>query len=244
VRPRALRPPPDRPGGSHAAQHAGVLVPWANSVVEGELPRWAGTSVVWHYARLVPPSRGTSLDEGFLAGLLAAVPAALAQLEALPLERVYLACTSAAFMLPGDARAATARASVPVITAFDAILAVLRESHAVRIVLLTPYPAEVCDREAEMFREQGLTVTGHAALDLSDGYATIEPGRIEAMTRKVGGQAIEDAQAVVLSCTGWPTWGLADTLAKELGRQILSSNLAIATHALQASTGDGDAGLC
>ena len=29
------------------ALHAGVLVPWANSVVEAELPRWAGTSVIW-----------------------------------------------------------------------------------------------------------------------------------------------------------------------------------------------------
>src|SRR6266702_8826436 len=88
------------------AQHAGVLVPWANSVVEAELPRWAGTSVIWHYARLVPPSGGTALDEGFLSGLLAAVPAAVAQLAALPLERVYLACTSAAFMLPDQATTA------------------------------------------------------------------------------------------------------------------------------------------
>jgi hypothetical protein len=55
------------------------MVPWAYSIVEAELPRWAGTSVVWHYTRLVPPSGGTASDANFLAGLIAAVQNALAQ---------------------------------------------------------------------------------------------------------------------------------------------------------------------
>ena len=37
--------------------HAGVLVPWANIVVEAELHRAPGSSVTWHYAQLVPASR-------------------------------------------------------------------------------------------------------------------------------------------------------------------------------------------
>ena len=102
MQPQERQPPRERRPARRRVQHAGVLVPWANSVVEAELPRWAGTSVTWHYARLVPPSLGTALDEDFLAGLLAAVPAALGQLAALPLQRVYLACTSAAFVFPGQ----------------------------------------------------------------------------------------------------------------------------------------------
>ena len=229
--------PPDRRSVGRRVQHAGVLVPWANLVVEAELPQWAGRQVAWHYARLVPPSGGTALDQDFLAGLLMAVPAALGQLAALPLERVYLACTSAAFMLPSRAKAAVAGAGVPVVTAFDAIIAALRQRQAGRIVLLTPYPERVCEAEAGMFRDHGITVTGRATLNLTDGYSAIEPGQIWDLARQVSMQAVEQAQVIVLSCTGWPTLGLEKMLAPELGKEVLSSNRAIVTHALRASGG-------
>jgi maleate isomerase len=226
--------PPETRDPRHRVQHAGVLVPWANSVVEAELPCWAGRSVIWHYARLVPPSGGTALDEGFLSGLLTAAPAALDQLAALPLQRVYLACTSAAFMFPRQARNVAAGARIPVVTAFDAILAALQQRRAGRIVLATPYPAKVSDAEADMFWECGITVTGHATLDSSDGYAEIAREQIRALTRQAGSRAIKEAQAIVLSCTGWPTFGLEKVLRRELGVEVISSNGAIAAHAIQA----------
>jgi maleate isomerase len=234
MQPQERQQPRERRPERRRVQRAGVLVPWANSVVEAELPRWAGTSVAWHYARLVPPSRGTALDEDFLAGLLAAAPAALGQLAALPLQRVYLACTSAAFMFPGQAQTAAAGTRVPVVTAFDAILAALRQWHCNRIVLLTPYPAKVCEAEADTFGNHGITVTGHATLNLRDGYSAIGPGQIQDLARRAGTPAVEEAQAIVLSCTGWPTWGLEKVLAREHGKRVVSSNLAVVTHALQA----------
>lgn len=233
-----LGPSPDRGGTRRCALHAGVLVPWANSVVEAELPRWAGNSVVWHYARLVPSSRATALDEKFLAGLLGAAPAALRELAALRLCRVYLACTSAAFMLPGKVASAIEGSPVPVITAFDAITALLRQRGVDRIVLLTPYPERICEAEAEMFSACGIVVTGRASLDLEDGYAVISTGQIRALARQVGARPIEEAQAIVLSCTGWPTFGLAARLQRQFGRDVISSNLAIAMHAQQLSEGE------
>jgi maleate isomerase len=235
--PQPATPPPD-PRGGHGAEHAGVLVPWANLVMEAELPRWAGTSVAWHYARLVPASRGTALDEEFLGGLLAAVPAALEQLAALPLAGVYLGCTSAGFMLPDQATNAAACAELPVVTAFDAILAALRQRRATRILLLTPYPEPVCDTEAATFADRGIVVTGRATLNLRDGYAAIEPGQICELARRAGRRAAEEAQVIVLSCTGWPTFGLDKMLGRQLGCDVVSSNRAIALHALQGDAGE------
>ena len=236
---QSLGLPPDRGGSSRRTLHAGVLVPWANSVVEAELPRWAGSSVVWHYARLVPSSRVTALDEEFLAGLLAAAPAALGELAALPISRVYLACTSAAFMLPDQAAAALAGAQVPVITAFDSITAVLRQRGVDRIALLTPYPPRICQAEAEIFHTCGITVTARASLDLRDGYAAIDTGQIQALARQVSTGAMEEAQAIVLSCTGWPTFGLVAGLRRQFGKDVISSNLAIVAHALQPGNEEG-----
>jgi maleate isomerase len=221
MQPQERQPPRERRPERRRVQHAGVLVPWANSVVEAELPRWAGTSVAWHHARLVPASLGTAL-------------AALGQLAALPLQRVYLACTSAAFVFPGQAQTATAGSRVPVVTAFDAILAALRQWHCDRIVLLTPYPAKVCEAEADTFASHGVAVTGHATLNLRDGYAAIDRGQIRDLARRADTRAVEEAQAIVLSCTGWPTWGLEKVLAQTYGKKVVSSNLAVATHALQA----------
>jgi maleate isomerase len=233
-------PDPTRPDGPTVGTvglHAGVLVPWANSVVEAELPRWAGASVVWHYARLVPPCRSTALDEDFLAGLLAAAPAALGQLAGLNLRSVYLACTSAAFIFPGQTRSVAAGAQVPVITAFDAIVDALQRRGAGRIVLLTPYPADICEAERSRFDSQGIAVTAHASLCMTDGYAAVGESQIQELAIQVGLRATKEAQAIVLSCTGWPTFGLVERLRRQLGRPVISSNLAIARHALRAAGG-------
>jgi len=44
--------------------HFGVLVPWANMAMEAELPCIFPRQVVWHFARLVLPSRTTAIDRG------------------------------------------------------------------------------------------------------------------------------------------------------------------------------------
>lgn len=218
-----------------APLHAGVLVPWANSVVEAELPRWALGKVVWHYSRLVPPSRGTALDEGFLAGLLDAVPAALGQLAALRLRTVYLACTSAAFMLPGHVREAISGNSFPTVTAFDAVVAALRERCASRIVLLTPYPPAVTKTEVVMLGNAGITVIDYASLGLGDGYANIGPEQVGTLASRISDGAAREAQAIVLSCTGWPTDESVSPLQRRFGRPVISSNLAIVMHALRSA---------
>jgi maleate isomerase len=141
-------------------------------------------------------------------------------------------------MLPGLAKTAAAGTYVPVVTAFDAILAALQQQEARRIVLLTPYPEEICETEANTFRNCGITVTGHATLNMTDGYAAIKPGEVRDLVKRVSPRAVEEAQTIVLSCTGWPTFGLGKVLARELGKEILSSNRAIATHALQAGRGN------
>jgi maleate isomerase len=209
------------------------LVPWANAVVETELHRITGIRVAWHYARLVPSSRSTGLDERFLTGLLEAVPAALVQLSALRLQRTYLACTSAAFMYPELARSAGQDAGVVLVSAFDAIIAALSGLAARRIVLLTPYPEEVTRAEALLFARCGVTVTATASLDLDDGYDTVTPGQVQELIHTIRSDAVEAADAVVLSCTGWPTFDLIPDIRRNVGKPVISSNLAIGLHALE-----------
>ena len=219
------------PPGNGAPVHAGVLIPWANAVVEAELHRWTGNAVIWHYSRLVPSSGTTALDAGFLTELLDSVPAALAQLSALPLQRVYLACTSAAFMYPERAGSSARHARVAVVSAFDAITAVLSEHGASRVVLLTPYPQDVTDTEARMFGQCGIAVTACASLGLDDSYWGVTRDQIGELVGKISDEAMGKAEAIVLSCTAWPTFGPIRALRRRLGKPVISSNLAMAWHA-------------
>ncbi|MGI5232525.1 maleate cis-trans isomerase family protein [Actinoallomurus sp. CA-142502] len=221
---------------ARTAAHAGVLVPWANTVVEAELPSFAGEAVAWHYARLVPASQDTALTENFLAGLVEAVPQTVHQLSKLPLEQIYLACTSAAFTRPDRVRdiviEAEATMPVPIVTAFDAIVVALRRIGASRTVLATPYPDEVTVCEATQFDAEGIGVIALGCLGLADGYADIPDGQVAALVTGLGKKALREADAVVLSCTGWPTSAVARRLRRQIGKPVITSNLAIAQHAL------------
>jgi maleate isomerase len=121
---------------------------------------------------------------------------------------------------------------VQLVSAFDAITAALACLHVARVALLTPYPDEVTATEAARLTEAGFSVTCAAGLGLGDGYGTVTPRQITELARSVGSAVISNADAVVLSCTGWPTLSLIPELERELGRPVVSSNLAIGRHAL------------
>jgi maleate isomerase len=118
-------------------------------------------------------------------------------------------------------------------TAFDAILVALQELSARRIILLTPYPAEVTVTEAAMFSADGVAVAAWACLGLDDGYGLITHRQVKELISSVSHAAIEEADAIVLSCTGWPTFDLIPGLRQSLGMPVISSNLAIGMHALR-----------
>jgi maleate isomerase len=196
----------------------------ANTVVEAELPRLGLDRVIFHYARLVPASRTTSLDQRFLRELASAVPASLEEVSRLPLATTLLACTSAGFI--EDA------VSLPVASAFDALVATLNRISIDRIVLVAPYPRWLTTIEVRAFMDQGITVTAESSLDRVDEYSRISPAEIWSLIAQIDRSELARAQAIVLSCTGWPTLDLLGELEDSFGMVVLSSNLAMAIHAM------------
>ena len=205
----------------------GVLVPWANTIVEAELPRLGLDRVVFHYARLVPASRTTGLDHRFLRELASAVPASLEELSRLPLATTLLACTSAGFIEEVVA--------LPVASAFDALVTTLNRMSIDRIVLVAPYPRWLTAIEVRTFMERGIVVVAQASLDRDDGYSRVSSAEIRSLIAQIGQAELTRAQAIVLSCTGWPTLDLLGELEDSFGMVALSSNLAMAIHAMTSS---------
>ncbi|WP_241778572.1 hypothetical protein [Streptomyces sp. AcH 505] len=208
----------------------GMLLPWANQVVETELPLLGLRHTVFHHARLVPASRTTAVDDSFWHGLREAAAGAMDSMRHLPLDLTLLACTSAGFsggppLPPG------------VVTAFDALIETLRAGGASRVVLATPYPQEVTDAEAASLEEAGIQVTDQVCLGMTDGYPDVTSENIHAMFHRLSPCSVRAADAAVLSCTGWHTLRLLPELEREFGIPVLSSNVAMALHAARPVIG-------
>ncbi|MDT0344127.1 aspartate racemase/maleate isomerase family protein [Streptomyces litchfieldiae] len=208
----------------------GILLPWANVAVEAELPRLGLVNTVFHHARLVPAARGTAIDASFWEGLCAASLDAVDSLSHVPLDSVILACTSAGF-------AEGCPLPIGVVTAFDALVDTLAISNLHRVVLVTPYPAAVTRAESAALAEAGISVLAGVGLGLVDGYPDVTRDQVRALVNQLPAAAVREADAVVLSCTGWHTLSLISALQRRLGRPVLSSNLAIGLMAARISAG-------
>lgn len=108
----------------------------------------------------------------------------------------------------------------------------LHRLKASRVVLLTPYPAALTEREANALTATGIEVAASGSLDLRAGFADVEPGAISKMLKVVDPSAVGAADAIVLSCTAWPTLATACDLEDRLGRPVISSNIAMALNAV------------
>ena len=212
--------------------HVGVMVPWANQAVERELADLRPKHLHWHFARLVPANLGTALDDDFLTGLIRAVPGALAQLSRLPLAESYVACTSAGFSFGLEFAAATASAPRPCLSAFDAVIETLRLLNAKQVVLVTPYPISVGAKEEEAFVAEAIAVTQGYHLGEADNYPEILQSTVLKAIDSVSSNAIEHADAIVLSCTGWLTLEALEVAQQRYGKPVISSNLAMVLSAV------------
>jgi maleate cis-trans isomerase len=93
------------------------------------------------------------------------------------------------------------------------------------IAVGTPYLDWVTESEVRFFEAAGFRVAATASLGLEDGHA------MAALTeREVGDLARRvnhpEADAIFLSCTDLPTVGVIARLEAELGKPVVSSNLA------------------
>ena len=216
--------------GSNRTVRVGVLLPWANVAVETELPRLGLMHTVFHHARLVPESLSTAVDDTFWNGLRKAAAGALDSLSHVPLDAVVLACTSAGFtggpgMPPG------------VVTAFDALVGTLTSARLGRVVLATPYPSPVTAAESDALVKAGVDVLAHVSLGLDDGYPRVGTEEVRALVGSLPEKAVQAADAVVLSCTGWHTLPIVRDVEQATGKPVITSNLAIGLLAARLSAG-------
>jgi maleate isomerase len=101
-----------------------------------------------------------------------------------------------------------------------------------RVCLLTPYPIEFGRHEELELIGRGIEIVCAAHLNIQKAYCTITSEELTVALDRWRKTAIDVADAVVLSCTAWPTLRAIQILEAQLLKPVISSNLAIAVSAL------------
>ena len=158
------------------------------------------------------------------------------------LDVVAFGCTSGAMVIGEDTvakRIREARPGIACTTPITAALAAMHQLNAKRIALLTPYVRSVSDWMAHYINERGVSI--HRAGSFEHGNDN-EVARIDARSIAEAASAMADddsVDAVFVSCTSLRVIDNIQSLEKTIGKPVLSSNQAMAWHALRlAGVGD------
>jgi maleate isomerase len=213
----------------------GIVAPH-DLALDRELWRWMPDSVALYITRTPPleVAVSTELAEALRDGdALARACEEVA--EADPGVTAYL-CTSASFIhgLAGEAelrtlmeRAGARRA----ITTSGALLEALAALGARRVAVATPYDAELTARLAAFLGEAGHQVVGTSRLELRGHIWRVSAASVRELVEAL---PLDDADAVVISCTNLPTHDVLPQLEEAIDRPVVSANLATMWAALRA----------
>lgn len=210
----------------------GMMLPSSNTLAEPQFAAMMPAGLSMHTTRL-------RLNDGRNAlGMLERLEEGVQLMADAQVDRLIFHCTAVSMHspeIPGEiARRVAAVTQIPLTITSEAIVEALRTLGATKIVLMTPYPQEVNDREVAFLRSRGVTVLQERGLGLSGGVAmsAIEPER---WFRETVAMRRPDADAYFLSCTTIRSVEVIDALEAELGKPVLTSNQAVLWRALRES---------
>lgn len=212
----------------------GVMLPSVNTVGEPQLIAMLPRGVSLHFTRL----KLTGSKEEELLGMTERVEEAAALLADAEPQRILFHCTAVTTMNPAiveNLRQRMSRASgLPAVITSEALIAAFRALEARRIVMITPYIAEVNLREAAFLQHHGVAVLRQHGLGLPGGkeFATIEPSE---WYRLAMAHRDADADAYFLSCAQTRTAEVIEALEYDLDRPVVTSNQAALWYCLRES---------
>lgn len=217
----------------------GLITPPTNTVNEAEWNRLvpAGVTVHSHRMPLHPPGLGEAAQEALLRDILANV-GILAQAA---VDVVAYACTAGSMVTPAQSLpdAATRRSGIAVVTTAAAIVAALRHLGITRVSIATPYHDALNAHEVAFLAGHGIETLAIAGLGLGangpSDYPQIARTPLERVAELAAQVHRPDAQALLITCTDFPSLPLIPELEHRFSIPVLSSNSATLFAALRTA---------
>ncbi len=220
-------------GISHRAR-IGVVLLEADQTIEPEFATFRLPGVGFYHARI--PSE-PEINPDTLKAMDDRLPAAASQLPTeFGFKAIGYACTSAATVIGPDRVAASIRRHHPAALVTDPITATIeafKDLGVDRIGVVTPYSANVTGPVLDVLEASGIEVTGAGSFLVENDFdvARLTPESVAEGIRAIDRSATCDGFFV--SCTNVRLFDQVDALESELGRPVVSSNLALGWHLLR-----------
>ncbi|MFQ5681823.1 MAG: hypothetical protein ACE5HC_00990 [Candidatus Binatia bacterium] len=211
----------------------GLIIPSSNRLTEPQFQHYACPGVSVHVTRL----RMTGKWHRPLTELREAVASAAGLLSDVKPGVIVFHCTASSMEagLAGEeavVKLVQSAAGCPALTTGQAITEALSRLRVRKLVLVSPYVKETSQSEIRYLQEAGFEVIHNVALGLSgsDEYIAVKP---EQWKEIVYGNARNEAEGYLLSCTNTTTVEVIDELEAFLKRPIVTSNQATLWACLQ-----------
>lgn len=220
--------PPD------AGRRVGLIVLETDLTMERDFARLThGTGVDVFANRIAfgnPITRDTlaALESGLTDAAAALIPEA-------PFDVVHFGCTSASAVIGDAGVAAAIRAAKPgaeVLNPMIAAEAALAALGIHRLSILTPYTPEISRPVGDRFAAQGHAIDQFTCWGLEDDRDMARV-RTDVVVREAVAAMHPDSDALFISCTAVPAAQVVNAIEAELGRPVVTSNLAAAWMALR-----------
>jgi maleate isomerase/arylmalonate decarboxylase len=208
----------------------GLITPPTNTVNEAEWREMMPKGVTFHTHRM--PLHADTTSEAGKAALMADLQAAFAMLKPAGVDAIAYACTAGSMINPVDAlpEMLSETMAVAAVTTSAAIIRALKTLGIVNLSVATPYAQQLNDHETEFLRENGFTVSRIAGLGIGQNgpeeYIQIARTPLQDVAAHVRAAFADGSDALLITCTDFPTLPLIADLERQLGVPVITSNQA------------------
>jgi maleate cis-trans isomerase len=217
----------------------GLITPPTNTVNEAEWQRMMPEGVTFHTHRMVLHPDTTSAEGK--AHLMRDLETVFAMLKQARVDTIAYACTAGSMINPVESlpQHLTQATGVTAVTTSAAIIRALKALGCRRISVATPYHDRLNHHEIDFLQENGFEVAKLIGLGIGAGgpseYVRIAETPLEQIEALVAECFVEGSDALLITCTDFPTLPLIDRLEKRYGVPVVTSNQATFWASLRAS---------
>lgn len=211
----------------------GLIVPTTNTVNEAEWRRMAPPEISFSLVRMPLHHEAEALH--------ADLGRAISKLQEHAPDVIAYACTAGSLVLPLDKLTGymAAQAGVPCVATAPALVHACQAMGLKKISLATPYHDALNAHEVEFFAQCGIETLNVKGLGIGAGgpheYVQIARVPVDEVYAHCRAVDVPAAQGVIVSCTDFRALEAIPRLEAELGKPVVSSNLATLWAALRAA---------
>lgn len=207
----------------------GIIIPTVNTVTEPEFNDMKPPGVTVHFTRM--PIHFHPEEDGFKS-LMDDLQIRLDELSHCGVTSVAYNCTVGSMACPADLLIGKLEGATgaPGVATAGSVLLALKAVGAKKISMATPYPDAVNEHEKQFLENHGLQVLKMAGMNFDvpepergRKFAQVPP---EDAYRHGKSVDVDEADAIFLSCANFHTAGIAQRLEDDLGKPVITSNIA------------------